>query len=706
VRGDLFVETSGFNPSVNDSAALQLRGSWGGGLVFSESTNRSGIYSAAGEDLRFVTGGTSAGFGTAGFVIDSSGNSIFGGTVGSAGLQVDVEGRVGATEYCDNTGVNCSTPAAIATAISAGGADDFGNHLATADIRAINGTAASPSLTFDTDQNTGIYHITADQLGITTGGALRGTFSQTGLVLSGRVRTAGGSPAVPAFSFGNDTDTGIYRSGTNTVAIAGDGVLRASFSSVGITTPGGIRTTDGTASLPSHTFSSDTDSGLYRTGSNEVGISTGGGLRATFNSTGIVLPSALRVTAAATPISGSHLTNKTYVDAQVAAAGGADNLGNHTATQTLNMSGEAISNVSGLSTGGHEAISSGNYRHTANYTNDNNYGYFEVENNSGTRGAYFGFGNGGSRVDLALDAASNLYITGGNVGIGAVPGGTFDNTTALAIGDSDTGIRQNGDGVLEMWANNQEVAQFTTGGFVTNRYGTAGTYNSSQVQGIWSIGDNFQVDLGANDFGNQYGLVYAFDTNSGSISGWGHQYQITENGVRRITFSGSTGRIGAAEYCDNTGANCSTPAAIATAISGGGSVWTDGGATTYLDGDNVAIGKTTAATALDVDGDITAIAYLYSSDRRLKEDFKSFAEKARSVLDIDTYRFLWKDSGEEDFGVIAQEVEELFPELVVNKGDGYKGVDYAQLVIPLLEVTKQQQSEIDELREMIEELQR
>ena len=50
-----------------------------------------------------------------------------------------------------------------------------------------------------------------------------------------------------------------------------------------------------------------------------------------------------------------------------------------------------------------------------------------------------------------------------SIGIGgAVPGGTFDNGNALAVGDSDTGIRQNGDGVLELWANSQQVVTVTT----------------------------------------------------------------------------------------------------------------------------------------------------------------------------------------------------------------------------------------------------
>lgn len=57
-----------------------------------------------------------------------------------------------------------------------------------------------------------------------------------------------------------------------------------------------------------------------------------------------------------------------------------------------------------------------------------------------------------------------------SVGVGnATPSGTFDNGKALAIGDSDTGLRQNGDGVLELWANNQNIATATTSTFKANK---------------------------------------------------------------------------------------------------------------------------------------------------------------------------------------------------------------------------------------------
>jgi hypothetical protein len=57
----LHVFRLGFNPSQNDAAAIRVEGNVGGGIVFSEGNNRSAIYSPAGSDLIFATGGSSGG---------------------------------------------------------------------------------------------------------------------------------------------------------------------------------------------------------------------------------------------------------------------------------------------------------------------------------------------------------------------------------------------------------------------------------------------------------------------------------------------------------------------------------------------------------------------------------------------------------------------------------------------------------------------
>jgi hypothetical protein len=54
--------------------------------------------------------------------------------------------------------------------------------------------------------------------------------------------------------------------------------------------------------------------------------------------------------------------------------------------------------------------------------------------------------------------------------------------------------------------------------------------------------------------------------------------------------------------------------------------------------------------------------------------------------------------------VIAQEVEQVFPELVHTDTDGTKSVEYGNMIAPLIEAIKEQQKEIDELRDTVKKL--
>ena len=87
-----------------------------------------------------------------------------------------------------------------------------------------------------------------------------------------------------------------------------------------------------------------------------------------------------------------------------------------------------------------------------------------------------------------------------------------------------------------------------------------------------------------------------------------------------------------------------------------------------------------------------------SSDRKLKKNIKTLNSK--KVLEMRGVSFDWKDSGLPSSGVIAQEIQEVAPELV-NESEGTLGVSYGNLVGYLIEAVKDQQKQIDELKAMI-----
>ena len=125
----------------------------------------------------------------------------------------------------------------------------------------------------------------------------------------------------------------------------------------------------------------------------------------------------------------------------------------------------------------------------------------------------------------------------------------------------------------------------------------------------------------------------------------------------------------------------------------------------------IATGNPTAA--LDVTGVAQADAFVYSSDRRLKENIRDIPSALDRVRDLHGVIFDWKDparagaSNRDQIGLIAQEVEQVFPEAVAtNPSTGIKSVAYGNLIAPLIEAIKAQQNMIESQRKEIETLRR
>ena len=75
-----------------------------------------------------------------------------------------------------------------------------------------------------------------------------------------------------------------------------------------------------------------------------------------------------------------------------------------------------------------------------------------------------------------------------------------------------------------------------------------------------------------------------------------------------------------------------------------------------------------------------------------------------TVMSLEGVEFTWKDSGERDFGFIAQDVQSILPKAVHTADDGVQGVDYSRLTSVLVEAVKAQQVQIDDLKKVITNL--
>ena len=119
------------------------------------------------------------------------------------------------------------------------------------------------------------------------------------------------------------------------------------------------------------------------------------------------------------------------------------------------------------------------------------------------------------------------------------------------------------------------------------------------------------------------------------------------------------------------------------------------------------VGNTLVQGTISAFGDVIAYS---SSDARLKDNITVIDSPLEKVSKINGVSFNWNDKqtayevGKKDIGVIAQEIEEVLPELVTTRDNGYKAVRYEKIVALLIEAVKEQQTQINNLTDKLNNL--
>jgi hypothetical protein len=204
-------------------------------------------------------------------------------------------------------------------------------------------------------------------------------------------------------------------------------------------------------------------------------------------------------------------------------------------------------------------------------------------------------------------------------------------------------------------------------------------------------------------------------TLTGDVTGTG---TITDLG--NVSFATTVAANSVALGTDTTGDYVSTITA-GTGVSSTGATTGEGIAHTISIGQAVAtssnvqfnslgVGMAASATAgrIDATNDIVAFS---SSDIRFKENIKPIENPIEKIRKISGNTYDWKEENKiehgyegNDVGVIAQEIEEVLPQLVQTRESGYKAVKYDKLVALLIEGIKEQQLQIEKLQLEVEDL--
>jgi hypothetical protein len=139
----------------------------------------------------------------------------------------------------------------------------------------------------------------------------------------------------------------------------------------------------------------------------------------------------------------------------------------------------------------------------------------------------------------------------------------------------------------------------------------------------------------------------------------------------------------------------------------GNRVWLKGGS------GNMGLGGDPGGYRLYVNGAACGTSmYTVCSDRNLKRDIRSVTGALDKVMSLEGVSFLWRTEENQDrnfdsgrhYGLIAQDVEEVLPEVVAEGVEGEMAVAYAEIIPVLIEAIKAQQGRIEVLEERLAEL--
>lgn len=169
-------------------------------------------------------------------------------------------------------------------------------------------------------------------------------------------------------------------------------------------------------------------------------------------------------------------------------------------------------------------------------------------------------------------------------------------------------------------------------------------------------------------------------------------------GEKILLYPGSNGEVGIGVYGNELRLHCDNPGSKV-------SFGTQDNAGNFTE---LARAQQSGAIAFSVNGSIWANGTTYASDARFKSNIQSLDHALDQVKQLRGVSYHMDQTAfpQRHFaygvqlGLIAQEVEQVVPQ-VVREVDGYKGVDYAQLVPLLIEAIKAQQVQIDRLEQKL-----
>lgn len=312
--------------------------------------------------------------------------------------------------------------------------------------------------------------------------------------------------------------------------------------------------------------------------------------------------------------------------------------------------------------------------------------------------------NGGSNVTLSV---SNNYASNAD---------TVDNlhATAFARADQTQAVdlnTVNGKGIMTNAANADATTarHYPIAEAGTLFYGTAAYGSANQIYGTFNSNRWFARGGGGSTTAKTAWKEFAFKTDNVASA----TKLATARSIWGQSFNG-TGNVSGSLTSTNFLLNDSTTNPYLKLVLNGinwycqaynGYMYLGNGSTNSIRIDST--GNLYSPKNIVTVGEVTAYS---SSDKRLKKNIKSITNSLDIIEKLNPVQFNWNQKAKglnkekderNNYGLIAQEVEEILPELIHPIYDKYKSVDYEQLIPILIQSIKELKEEVDTLKNKI-----